>query len=200
MGRKSKAKIRKQEILSHFYEVIIEEGFEGASIAKIAKRMDVNPSLLIHYFSTKDAMVLGLIDYIVNTYSSHLLPDFSQVSDPAERWDDVIDVLTHHQWDVIMNQIVFYSCYTLSLRNPDIKERFVDLYREIVQRLSEEITFASKNGILSVKDSEKAATWIMSIIEGANFFQHVKMPHPTEEPRPEALKAIILHTLQGDLF
>ncbi|MEZ4851774.1 MAG: TetR/AcrR family transcriptional regulator [Bacteroidia bacterium] len=59
MGRKSKAKIRRQEILSHFYEVIIEEGFEGASIGKIAKRMEVNPSLLIHYFSTKMLWLLA---------------------------------------------------------------------------------------------------------------------------------------------
>ena len=93
MGRKSKAKIRRQEILSHFYEVIIEEGFEGASIGKIAKRMEVNPSLLIHYFSTKDAMVIGLIDYIMSTYSSHIIPDFLSVEDPQERWDDVVDVV-----------------------------------------------------------------------------------------------------------
>ena len=106
MGRKSKAKIRKQEILSHFYEVIIEEGFEGASIGKIAKRMEVNPSLLIHYFSTKDAMVIGLIDYIMATYSSHILPDFSKVEDPQERWDDVVDVA---ECQHLLNQEVMLS-------------------------------------------------------------------------------------------
>ena len=121
MGRKSKAKIRKQEILSHFYEVIIEEGFEGASIGKIAKRMAVNPSLLIHYFSSKDAMVVGLIDYIMSTYSSHILPDFSKVDDPQERWDDVLDVVSKIQWDLIMDKTVFYSFYTLGMR----KQKYV---------------------------------------------------------------------------
>ena len=112
MGRKSKAKVRQKEILSHFYDVIIDEGFEGASIAKIAKRMDVNPSLLIHYFSTKDAMVVGLMDHIVSTYSAQLFPDFSKVTDPAERWEDVIDVSSRIQWDRIMNSTVFFSFYT----------------------------------------------------------------------------------------
>lgn len=174
MGRKSKAAIRKQEILSHFYGVIIDEGFEGASIAKIAKRMDVNPSLLIHYFSTKDAMVLGLIEYIINTYSSHLLPDFSEVSDPVERWDDVLDVVSRIQWDLIMNSTVFYSCYTLALRNPDIQKQFAGLYRTITTKLEHEIHHACDAGVITVADPAQTAELIISLVEGANFFQHVR--------------------------
>jgi len=50
---KDKADIRKYEILVHFQHVFAKQGFEVASIAKIAKKMDVHPSLLTHYFSTK---------------------------------------------------------------------------------------------------------------------------------------------------
>ena len=191
MGRKSKAKVRRQEILSHFYEVIIEEGFEGASIAKIAKRMDVNPSLLIHYFSTKDAMVLGLIDYIVSTYSSHLIPDFSEVKDPRERWEDLLDVLSQIHWDRIMNNTVFFSCYTLSLRNPDIQQRFFELYEGIVNTLAYEIEHASNAGIIEVADKRKAAETIISIIEGSNFYAHVNPRKQSGEERTEKLKDII---------
>ena len=60
MGRKSKAAVRKREILEHFYNILKEEGLEKASIAKVAKRMAVNPSLLIHYFKTKEAMTVAL--------------------------------------------------------------------------------------------------------------------------------------------
>lgn len=174
MGRRSKAEVRRQEILSHFYEVIIDEGFEGASIAKIAKRMDVNPSLLIHYFSTKDAMVLGLIEYIVNTYASHLLPDFSEVEDPAERWDDFLDVVSRIQWDLIINNTVFYSAYTLSLRNPEIRKQFIELYREMVGKIEREIDHAAKAGIIEGIQPREGAELIMMLIEGANFYQNVK--------------------------
>ena len=69
MGRKSKAEERKKEILIHFYEVVKEDGFENASIAKIADRMDVNPSLLIHYFKTKEEMIVDLVDFLLNRYN-----------------------------------------------------------------------------------------------------------------------------------
>ncbi|MCB0837730.1 MAG: TetR family transcriptional regulator [Bacteroidetes bacterium] len=191
MGRKSKAKIRRQEILSHFYEVIIEEGFEGASIGKIAKRMEVNPSLLIHYFSTKDAMVIGLIDYIMSTYSSHIIPDFSSVEDPQERWDDVVDVVSKIQWDLIMNKTVFYSFYALGMRNPEIRMRFVDFYEGLRKTLAKEIAHAKSQKIIEIEDPEESAKMIISLIEGTNFYQHVTSEKSNRVERSDMFKAVM---------
>ncbi|MEM6831707.1 MAG: TetR/AcrR family transcriptional regulator [Bacteroidota bacterium] len=191
MGRKSKAKVRQKEILSHFYDVIIDEGFEGASIAKIAKRMDVNPSLLIHYFSTKDAMVVGLMDHIVSTYSAQLFPDFSKVTDPAERWEDVIDVSSRIQWDRIMNSTVFFSFYTLALRMPEIKQRFNALYEGILETLTGEIGLASKAGVIKVDHPTQAAEKMVSIIEGYNFYYNLKPDGDDADKRAEVLKGVL---------
>ncbi|MFK7922233.1 MAG: TetR/AcrR family transcriptional regulator [Bacteroidia bacterium] len=173
MGRKSKATVRRQEILSHFYQVIIDEGFEGASIAKIAKRMEVNPSLLIHYFSTKDAMVLGLIDYIMTTYSPTILPDFSATTDPAERWQDVLDVISRMKWDRIMNHKVFYSCYALGLRLPEVMERFERLYQSLLERIEAEVICAAEANLIQIESPRNAAEFIMTMAEGRSFLQHV---------------------------
>ncbi|MEL7338847.1 MAG: TetR family transcriptional regulator [Bacteroidota bacterium] len=181
MGRKSKATVRRQEILSHFYQVIIDEGFEGASIAKIAKRMEVNPSLLIHYFKTKDAMVVGLIDYIMTTYSPTILPDFSETTDPAERWQDVLDVVSQMKWDRIMNHKVFYSCYALGLRLPEVRERFEGLYQSLIEKLQVEIECASEADLIQVNDSRKAAEFIMTLAEGRSFLQHIIHSAETSE-------------------
>ena len=197
MGRKSKAKIRKQEILSHFYQVIIEEGFEGASIGKIAKRMEVNPSLLIHYFSTKDAMVVGLIDYIMSTYSSHLLPDFSSVEDPKERWNDVLDVVSKIQWDLIMDKTVFYSFYTLSMRKEEIRARFVDLYGGLRNTIAKEIQLANKAGVIEVKDAPEAAKIVISLIEGTNFYDHVSREKSGHHQRSQFIKATLNRLFSG---
>jgi AcrR family transcriptional regulator len=50
MRKNQNAKPRKPEILEAYYQVIIQEGLEGASIGKIAKRLNIHPSLIIHYF------------------------------------------------------------------------------------------------------------------------------------------------------
>ncbi|MEM7658841.1 MAG: TetR/AcrR family transcriptional regulator [Bacteroidota bacterium] len=195
MGRKSKAVVRKQEILSHFYQVIIDEGFEGASIAKIAKRMDVNPSLIIHYFSTKEAMVLDLIAYIISTYSEHILPDFSEESNSQDRWGDVLDVVSRIDWERIMNNIVFYSCYTLGLRDPKINEQFVGLYQRVIDQLVEEIQLAHQANIIQVQDPRRAAEMMLTLVEGANFLQHVTHDGPKSSERAEQVKASIMRLL-----
>lgn len=173
MGRRSKANVRKQEILNHFYTVIIEEGFEGASIAKIANKMDVNPSLIIHYFKTKDLMVLGLIEYILETYSSHILPDFSNVADPQERWEDVVDVVSRIKWSSFLDTTVFYSAFTLSLRNEEIKKKFCELYENVENRIKEEIIIAKDAGIINVSDPGNVAKLIISLLEGTNYYQSI---------------------------
>lgn len=200
MGRKSKANVRRPEILSHFYEVIIEEGFEGASIAKIAKRMKVNPSLLIHYFSTKEAMVSGLIEYIIATYANQLLPDFSREKDPAMRWEDVLEVISRLNWDMFVNHAVYYNCYTLGLRDPEVRRQFVALYETLASRLVLEIEFASQNGIISVRDPQKASDMIISLLEGANFYQYVRPQEWTREQRRELIRAVVSTILKSDCF
>lgn len=197
MGRKSKADDRRKEILSYFYDVIIDEGFEGASFAKIAKRMDVNPSLLVHYFSNKDAMVLGLIEYVVDTYAAQILPDFSEVADPAERWDDVIDVISKIQWDLFINSTVFYSAYTLALRNDEIKQQFMELYQGVRERLQEEVVFASEAGIINIEDPKRASELIIMVMEGANYFSNVWQDPPSREEQHQLLRDTFTHMFQS---
>ncbi|MEM9987159.1 MAG: TetR/AcrR family transcriptional regulator [Bacteroidota bacterium] len=191
MGRNSKAVPRRQEILYHFYQVIQDEGFEGASIAKIAKRMEVNPSLLIHYFSNKQAMVLGLVKYIVQTYAEKVLPDLTEVSNPKERWEDLLDVIAQTHWDLFINNTVFYTAYTLSFRIPEIKQEFTRLYEDVRQRLENEIQLAKNAGVISVQDCGKAADLIFILLEGANYYQNVREGVLSMDERSELIKSTI---------
>ena len=68
MGRKSLKPIRQKAIIKAFYKVARKEGLENASIAKVASVLDVNPSLVIHYFETKQDLIHGLIEYILERY------------------------------------------------------------------------------------------------------------------------------------
>src|SRR5690242_12082800 len=68
VGRKSLKEPRQKEIIKAFYKLAKNEGLENASIAKTAEMIDMNPSLIIHYFRTKDYLVYGLVEYILDKY------------------------------------------------------------------------------------------------------------------------------------
>ena len=56
MGRKSLKETRQKEIVKAFYSVAKREGLEKTSIAKVAENMKINPSLVIHYFKSKQEL------------------------------------------------------------------------------------------------------------------------------------------------
>ena len=72
MGRKSIDNIRKPQILEHFRQVVNAEGIHKASEARIAKNMGVSPNLVLHYFESKEAMVIELFNLIMDQYTGYL--------------------------------------------------------------------------------------------------------------------------------
>ncbi len=93
MGRKSKADERKSEILHCYWEIVEKEGFENTSIARIAEQMGIHPSLIIHYFKTKDDMVVDLLVTFIREYVESLRDKYYSEND------------VHRQFDVLVNDV-----------------------------------------------------------------------------------------------
>lgn len=196
MGRKSKAEERKQEILEHFYKVMLTEGFENSSIAKIAKSMDVNPSLLIHYFKTKEDMVVGLVDFLLERYEDAFLNMVISKENPQEQFDTVIDILFGHAWMQMSDQhSVFYACYYLSSRHDLIRERFQQMYnrfREVVEELADRWIEAK---IVRDFTPSQVAEYLIMLNEGLTYYEGVYRDPEAFMHRCEYLQKMVRKTL-----
>ncbi|MEL6191473.1 MAG: TetR/AcrR family transcriptional regulator [Bacteroidota bacterium] len=198
MGRKSKADVRKKEILSHFYEVLTQEGFEGASIAKIAKSMDVNPSLLIHYFSTKEDMVIELVESILSTYRTGIFPSLQNIDDPAERFDQLLNYTFGTDWNGVIDDSVFFDSFALSLRNQDISHRFKKVYNELREAMLSELKHALAHNVIKIEDPEKALDMLFVMMEGAHMFNRLRDDSRPMWERGEFLKSNFLFLIKGN--
>src|SRR5688500_19901222 len=98
MGRKSLKPARQKEMIKAFYKVAKKEGLENASIAKVALVLDVNPSLVIHYFKSKQDLIHGLIEYILQRYKQIYNPE-NGTSDPRGRLEKIIRNLFSRKCD-----------------------------------------------------------------------------------------------------
>ena len=115
MGRKSLKETRQKEIVKAFYTVAKREGLENTSIAKVAEYMHINPSLVIHYFKSKQGLEVALIDYILERYLQIYKTDGN--INTAEKLHDLIDKLFSRKWNRLFDDGVFYSCYAHVYRN-----------------------------------------------------------------------------------
>lgn len=195
MGRKSKAEVRKKEILEHFYIILKEEGFENASIAKVAKIMDVNPSLLIHYFKTKEEMVIAFVEFLLGRYEEAFKDQMLGALDPKQRFESVLNIMFSEEWLNFSDQTVFYACYYLSSRYERIEERFQDMYKKFRTLLIPQAQSWMDAGIIAKADPENVADYLIIMNEGLTYFDKLMKNPEGFKRRAVYLKAVVIKSL-----
>jgi AcrR family transcriptional regulator len=62
MGARVRSEERRAEIVRAALEVIAERGYRGASMAAVAERVGLTQQGLLHYFPTKDALLVAVLE------------------------------------------------------------------------------------------------------------------------------------------
>lgn len=168
MGRKSLKPERQKEIIKGFYEVAKTEGLENTSVAKVAKYMGINTSLILHYFDSKDELIFGLINYILESYKS--LYTTNNIENSQVKLKMTMDNLFSRDWNNLIDDGVFYSCFTLIFRDKNIKGAFKDLHDSLRDYLADVIAEAKKENIVEVEDPTETAELIFVLVEGAYYY------------------------------
>lgn len=170
VGRKNKnAELRKPEILEGYYQVMIKEGMDGTSISKIAKHLGIHPSLILHYFKTKENLKLELIEMMVSKFKSRHLLTLDHIKDDATRFETLIDIFFSYEWSRTVDPGVHYGFYYQSYRDENIKQICRDMFLWLRDFLYKELLYYNKKGIIQVKDELKAADIIVTLMEGLEF-------------------------------
>lgn len=169
MGRKSLKETRQQEIVKMFYEVAKKEGYENTSIAKIAKVMDINPSLILHYFETKEDLTYALIDHILESYLSiYTIKGKEQAT--LENLQRTLEMLFSKEWNVLFDDGLFYTFYALAFREEKIKSKYKIILDALRQRLAAIIEQCNEKGLTAIKAPQTAADFIFVLVDGAYFY------------------------------
>ncbi len=166
MGRKSISHIRKPEILRHTYKVVEEEGFMGMTIGKVATRMGVNSGLLIHYFKSKEGLIMEMVDYLYDSSMTVYLEELKKYTTPKERLEGLLDMVFDTSGTMPQRDAVFWSCYAMGFRNEQIKVKIKDLMKRFIDFGIAEMEAWEENGLVKIADKERAAETILALSEG----------------------------------
>jgi AcrR family transcriptional regulator len=170
MGRPSIKESRQKEIIEAFYKLAKKEGLENASIAKTAALININPSLVIHYFKTKEYLVYGLIEYILHRWLLIYKTPAEYSKDPQKKLLKVIDNIFSQKWNTLFDDSVSYSCYALAFRDEKVKENYKVLLDTLRRNLEDLIVECNNRGVLSVKNPALIADTIFVMVDGAYYY------------------------------
>lgn len=169
MGRKSLEEQRKKEIITAFYKVSRKIGLGSASIAKTASEMNTHPSLIMHYFKTKEALVYGLVEFILNKYLL-VFKDADIYRPPKEALYAVLDNIFSRKWNKLFDDGVSYGCYSLTFKDKHLRQSYKRLLDTLRERLTELIIACNRLGELQVSCPERVADFIFVLIDGAYYY------------------------------
>jgi AcrR family transcriptional regulator len=171
MGRKNLKEPRQKEIIQAFYKLAKKEGLENASIAKTAELINVNPSLIMHYFKSKDYLVYGLIEFILDKYLLIFnLNNKKNNASPKTILYETIDNIFSKKWNTLFDDGVSYSCYSLTFRNKVIRQKYKILLDTLRKSLEELIVACNKANQLSVIKPSATADLIFILVDGAYYY------------------------------
>ncbi len=173
MGRKSLKESRQPEIVKAFYALAKKEGLENASIAKTAALIGINPSLIIHYFQTREQLVSALIEFILERYLQIFKTPTISEEDPKTRLLTVIDKLFSQKWNMLFDDSVAYSCYSMVFRDRKVKAKFKVVLDRLRKNLEEMIIACNESGDLNIEDPARAADMVFIIVDGAYYYLSV---------------------------
>ncbi len=171
MPRQSIAEIRRKEILTTFYDIAKDEGLERTSFAMIATRLEIQPSLIVHYFKNRDELISSLIQYNLDQYERIFVDELDKLNGNCQRrLLTVINRIFSKKWNDLFDDGVFYNCYSLSYRDPKVRMKFRDLHNKIRTHIKSLIHECEAAGMLEVEDKTFLAQHISNLMDGAYYF------------------------------
>lgn len=169
MGRISLKDKRQKEIILAFYAVAKKTGLENASIAKVADTMDINPSLIVHYFKSKEALLEGLVKFILEQYQDIYEINGTQYT-KARDLHVLINNLFSRKWNKLFDDGVFFSCYAMTYRDKKLRQAFRVLHDSLRKMLVTALRRAAANGVINARNEKETAIIIFALLEGAYYY------------------------------
>ncbi len=175
MGRKSIENVRKPQILAHFRKVLDREGVHKVSAVKIAKSMGVSPNLVLHYFDSKEAMVVAFFDEIMEGYIQYLNEVLLDIPKGSQRLKVLIGSLfgVGENKELVIDK-PFYAFYYSSLFDHHFKLQFNYKYGLFAELVRLEVAANSPLNCTSREDLLKQAEFLLALFEGFSFSANIR--------------------------
>lgn len=192
MGRKHLGEVRRREIIESFYEVAKQVGLENSSIAKVGQYMGISNGLIMHYFKTKDDLIFGLNEFILDQHLQIFTENNLKIS-CLEDLRQTVRELFSRKWNQYFDDGVFYSCYALIYRKREFNESFkkylLNLHKELKNRLLQ----AKEDNVITNINIDELTEIIFALIDGSYYYLGMFEQH--DEKYEKQVELYITHCL-----
>ena len=166
MGRKKLGNVRREELILAFFEVVAREGLINATTRKITQAAGMSSYMLHHYFDSKEALILGVLDYIENTYRETLLDRSRQGDSATERMKSLASWFVNLKTFDIDWFRALLDVRAFSKSSPAVFEALQRLYNDVKSVIAGIVKAGVESGEFREVDPAIAANTILACLDG----------------------------------
>ena len=195
MGRPSNTADRRREIVDGLLDVIVTDGYEGASVARIARAAGLAPGLVHYHFESKQEVLLALVDRLAALVRARFERRRSDA--PTAQLDAFIDAHLALDHDADPRAVAAWVVVGAeALRQPAVRERWQGVVEQRLALLDEIVEACLRAEHGHARGKRAAAAGILAAIEGA---YQLSAAAPGAMPRGGAAPTVrrMAHALVG---
>lgn len=195
ISKKRDRSASEERLLNAGLEIFSKYGFDGATTKMIAKKADVNESLIARYFEGKEGLLVAIIGRFLEDIRNRELR-YPPQNNLADELACYIEERLHEAKDKIGFARIIFS---QALVNKTFKKRALEMEPMLIDaRLQARINLLSERGLLtSVNDAQVICEEIDTYLDGAFFFGLILHEEKVEDV---VLKAVTFARRYAKLF
>jgi AcrR family transcriptional regulator len=114
---------QRQALARAAYQIIAESGFEGLRTRDVAERVGVNIATLHYYFATKEDLIRGVVDLLIQEFATFRAPGQPPLDElsPREGLRSELEDVRSQIKTRRDTYVVLFELYMRSLRDPQIR-------------------------------------------------------------------------------
>jgi TetR/AcrR family transcriptional repressor of bet genes len=167
MPRPSNSETRRAQITRALMKVMAKHGYDGASVADIAKAAKLTPGLVHYHFESKQEILLELLASLAARHEAGLEARLAALDDATAELDAFIDFHLGLGADADPEAL---ACWILlsgeALRDHAVREAFEAAVVRSRSRLAALIARGQEQGAFSVDSIDGAAGAIVAVVQG----------------------------------
>jgi AcrR family transcriptional regulator len=168
-GTKAAEAVRREAIIAAAYAIAAERGLRGVTVRDVAERAGVSTGLVLFHFGTKDALVLELLEWVLETTTAlRVGPEIASIVSPLERFRALLAQEMARLSSEPARIRLFFEFWSAGIWHAEIRARMqreLDRYRDAFRPMAASVIAADPARFGGVT-TEGLAAVAVSFIKG----------------------------------
>lgn len=157
---------RRLELIKATYHEVAEKGYSAVTLQDIAKRAGVSKGSTLYYFSTKEDLFLGALEWIISVVHERIHEAIASASDPVSKMKAVIGVIFGNAQESRQFFLAYSDFISIGTRNRRFHDLNAKFYEGCCGHDREIIELGMKAGIFCPVDLDDASSMVRALVDG----------------------------------